>query len=184
MTRKMSRRIVIDASVARSAGTTEEHPTSRRCRQFLGAVLEICHHMVFTEEVEQEWKKHRSPFAIRWQATMESKRKVDRITAQLDIRPGILSALTTEARRAAMLKDAHLVAAAMASDGVIASGDKKARSYFAKIAPQVEGLGKVAWVDVGYSDDDALKWAEAGARTETGRRLGAKRSFNAGGTGH
>src|SRR5690606_39247163 len=72
--RKMSRRIVVDASVARSAGSTE-HPASVASRQFLQEMLAICHRVVMTDEIEQEWKRHRSGFATSWLATMRSKGK-------------------------------------------------------------------------------------------------------------
>lgn len=172
MTGKMSRRIVIDASVARAAGETE-HPTSRRCREFLQEVLDVCHHMVFTREVEREWKDHRSGFALRWQVMMEQKGKVYRTLERSDPRSSIMSAARSEAARAAMIKDAHLIAAAMAADCVIASLDSRARALFSEISLEVKELGKVTWVPVGESDDVALKWVQAGARAVGTWRLGA-----------
>jgi len=55
----MSRRIVVDASVARSAGETS-HLDSVLCREFLQAMLKICHRVVLTPEIEREWRKHAS----------------------------------------------------------------------------------------------------------------------------
>ena len=44
-----SRRIVVDASIARSAGRTE-HSVSRSCREFLESFLKICHRVVMTSD--------------------------------------------------------------------------------------------------------------------------------------
>jgi hypothetical protein len=167
----MSKRIVIDASVARGAGESE-HPTSQRCRSFLEAVLRICHHMVLTADIEKEWQNHESNYATRWRATMESRGKVDPFSDLPDLETPIASSAKTQKARTAMLKDAHLIAGAMAADQVVASLDEKARGYFGEIAHDVKGLGKIAWVNVSEDDQDALDWAEAGARSEPARRLG------------
>lgn len=49
MPEKISKRLVIDASVARSAGKKDAtDPRSVRCRDFLKTVLEISHRVVMT----------------------------------------------------------------------------------------------------------------------------------------
>ncbi|HLG99155.1 MAG TPA: hypothetical protein VKX49_22785 [Bryobacteraceae bacterium] len=55
MAKKISRRLVIDASVARSA-TMSNDSTSTACREFLQEVLRVCHRVVLTPEIEQEWQ--------------------------------------------------------------------------------------------------------------------------------
>lgn len=77
---KMSRRIVVDASVANSAGNGT-HPTSRMCREFLLDMMSICHKVVVTQAISIEWKNHASTFSVRWLAAMRAKRKL--ITAYL-----------------------------------------------------------------------------------------------------
>src|SRR5262249_6151330 len=69
------RRLVVDASVARSAGTTE-NPTSQLCRQFLDAMLTICHKVVMTDDIDKEWRKHGSRYSMSWLAAMQSRRKL------------------------------------------------------------------------------------------------------------
>jgi hypothetical protein len=170
VTGKMSRRIVIDASVGRSAGVSED-PTSRCCREFLEAVLNICHRMVLTPEIEREWNAHRSGFALLWQGAMESRGKIARIGELRDLVREIESAARTPSDCKAMLKDVHLIAAAMAADGVIASRDARARNLFAGIAAEVQGLGKIAWQHVDANNGDAVQWLSAGARTDQSLRL-------------
>jgi hypothetical protein len=71
--RKHSKRIVVDASVARSAGQSQ-HPTSSACRDVLDSMLSICHRVVFTQAILDEWAAHQSRYAVQWLAAMKSKR--------------------------------------------------------------------------------------------------------------
>ncbi|VXD11233.1 hypothetical protein PL8927_140065 [Planktothrix serta PCC 8927] len=76
MKNKQSKYLVIDASVARSCGGEDaKHPTSKNCRDFLNAVLKICHSMVMTPELKVEWNKHESTFARKWRVSMIARRK-------------------------------------------------------------------------------------------------------------
>jgi len=71
----VSKRLVIDASVARSSGGEDAtYPTSVHCRDFLQAVLDICHKFVMTPDIKQEWDKHQSIFALRWRRRMVANR--------------------------------------------------------------------------------------------------------------
>src|SRR5712692_7348420 len=77
---KSSRKIVIDASIARAAGGEKaSFPDSKLCRDLLKIVLKVCHQLVFTSEISKEWKKHRSTFARQWRVSMEARKKVTRI---------------------------------------------------------------------------------------------------------
>jgi hypothetical protein len=50
---KVSKLLVIDASIARSCGAPNAtFPTSKNCRDFLNAVLTICHRMVLTDDIK------------------------------------------------------------------------------------------------------------------------------------
>jgi hypothetical protein len=166
----MSRRIVIDACVGASAGQSED-PTARCCREFLEEVLSICHRMVLTPDLVREWDEHASGFALRWRALMESRDKVVRIGDLPDLRSEIDSAARSLGDRKAMLKDAHLVAAAMAADGVIASRDAEARKLFVAVASDIKGLGKIAWQHLDQANGDAVNWLRAGARCDPSLRL-------------
>jgi hypothetical protein len=168
----MSRRLVIDANIAKAASNSD-HETASCCAAFLLGVREVRHHMVQTPDLIREWDKHQSVFSLTWRGTMESRGRVVWIDAGLrDLAPEIEAAAAVSDGRAAMLKDAHLVAAAIAADRVVASGDKKARALFARIAADVKDLGKVAWQTVDPDTaNDALSWVRAGARVEPGLKL-------------
>lgn len=162
---KMSRRIVVDASVARAAGETE-HPTSQRCRQFLLDMLVICHKVVMSDDIAREWKKHASGYSIRWLAAMRSKGKVVKVTPlEPDLWQRIIAAADwTVNDIAAMEKDLLLLLAALESDKLVASGDGKIRERFARAAIKVDSLAGITWVNPSLAEDHCRAWLNAGAR--------------------
>ena len=174
MTKSRGRPIVIDASVARSAGQSE-HPISSACRQFLEQVLRICHRMVSTEAIRDEWKRHASRYARMWQATMYARRKVDALLSEprddsLRDAMGRLAASPKAAQ--SMLKDAHLLEAARAASAPVASCDDEARSYFWELARSRREVAEVVWVNPANSEERCIDWLRDGAPSESGRRLG------------
>jgi hypothetical protein len=167
----MSRRIVVDASVVRSAGETS-HPESVLCREFLQAILEICHRVVLTPEIEREWRRHASRFSMRWLATMRSRRKV------VDTNPTITLALLLDScpdlsgrRFEAVEKDCLLIDAALACDRLIASRDDKMRDLLRTAARDIEQLRGLVWVNPTTGDETPIQWLNSGARSEPTRQL-------------
>ena len=173
MKAKQSRRLVIDACVARSAGVAER-PISRSCREFLLAVLDICHRAVFTQELSREWKDHGSPFALRWRSSMIARKKIDwfspakheQLRAEIEVMK-VSDALRTEIR-----KDVHLVEAALEADQIIVSYDERtARLPFCEIAVQVRSIRHLVWVNPTRDEENAIEWLRDGAPPEESRRL-------------
>lgn len=75
--KKVSPRLVIDASVARAAGGEDaKNETSKSCRNFLAKVMAISYQIVMTPELKAEWDKHKSVFAQRWLSSMVAKKKL------------------------------------------------------------------------------------------------------------
>jgi hypothetical protein len=70
-----SKLLVIDASVAHAAGWSD-HPDSSAGRHFLRAVLDVCHQMVLTPEVAEEWRRHQSKYTRTWRTEMYARKKV------------------------------------------------------------------------------------------------------------
>jgi len=148
----VSRRLVIDASVASAAGLTM-NPTSRRCREFLQAVLRISHRSTMTPVLREEWRRHQSLFAARWLAEMRSKAKVVEIA---DVRNEELRAqaplsLSTQ-------KDLHLIEAALPTDRIVVSLDQRAREELA-----VQAAADVMWVDPVDEGGHVIYWLNKGA---------------------
>jgi predicted nucleic acid-binding protein len=138
-----SKLLVIDASVIRSAGRSE-HPTSRKSREALDAVLEICHRAYVCPTLQREWIKHHSEHGDEWQASM---RDMGKLVQASD--PPMIEALrkAIEGNRA-LEKDVHLVEAAVAAgDRVIVSLDKKARDGFTRLKIRAEQVDEIQWID-------------------------------------
>src|ERR1700733_2465603 len=111
----VSRRLVIDASVASAAGQTLEL-ASRRCREFLQAVLRISHRATMTPRLRGEWNRHQWLFARAWLAEMTSKAKVEDIADVQNDELRVQVPGTASAR-----KDLHLIEAALATDNIVIS---------------------------------------------------------------
>jgi len=176
MTTKSSRRLVIDASVARSSGGEDAvFPTSKNCRDFLKAVLEICHHVVLTPEIREEWHKHKSNFARRWLVSMFARKKAGLIDSVEDqvLRGKIDRASQSEKARAAMLKDVHLLEAALMTDEIVVALDEKVRSLFIEAAISVGEIRNVVWINPDRADEAPLPWLEGGAKLDKKKCLGA-----------
>ena len=144
MTKATSRLLVIDASVARSAGETE-HPASSACRQCLLDVLRICHRVVVTEPILDEWNKHMSRFSRKWRRSMAAKKKPLR-----SITPAAIAIDTSGLSRqevAAVEKDRCLLEAALAEDHVIVTRDDALMNILAKTVNKNKYLKKITWIN-------------------------------------
>lgn len=175
MARPRSKRLVIDASLAGAAGGKKAtHPTSKLCRDFLLAVLKICHQIVMTPEVRSEWKKNQSLFAQKWLASMTARKKVHKCpcSENADLRKQIKNQAATKKQAQAMLKDCHLLEAALETDKLIISLDETARQLFHGVGKHVGQLRSVVWVNPGKPDEAAQDWINRGAKSEKDRCLG------------
>lgn len=174
-TQRTSRRLVIDSSVATaSGGKAAAHATAVGCRDFLLAVLKICHKAVMTADIQKEWDDHQSDFARGWRVQMRSKKKLidPDVSPSTTLRSRIEDTATNKGDRKAILKDAHLIEAAIATDSIVISLDESARRLFFEATSSVKALRKVIWVNPGNTDEQPIQWLEKGAKAEIKRRLG------------
>lgn len=178
MATKASRRLVIDVSIAQSAGEAyTDDPRSENCHNFLEAVLAICHHVAMTPPILDEWHRHRSRYSHKWLTRMYGRKKVVALDTPSDarLRRKIERVAASGGDREAMLKDCHLIEAALATDRVVVSLDQIARDLFDGTADRVSELRCVAWVNPDDLEEDAIRWLETGAQPEKHRQLGHKR---------
>jgi hypothetical protein len=180
MANKVSKRLVIDASVARAAGGEDAtYPTSVYCRDFLKAVLDISHRVVMTPDIKDEWNKHQSKFSLIWRRRMVAKNKLcicdiavdDDLWCQVE-------AAESDKERDIMVKDLRLVEAAIATDRTVISLDNKVRKCFAKAAVQVDELRDIIWVNPAQIEEKPLDWLHNGAEPEIERSLGFQKADN------
>ncbi len=175
MAKKISRRLVIDASVARACGKEEsKHPTGTRCREFLEAVRIISHQLVMTPDISREWGEHQSNAARKWRVQMYARKKVCWVQPEVDQR--LVQTLgrveVSESDHKAMLKDLSLIEAARATDHTVISLDEKVRGLFARASDTVTQLKRIVWANPDRSEEGVIGWLERGARPERKRMLG------------
>jgi len=74
-----------------------------------------------------------------------------------------------------MDKDAHLLEAARASDGLIVSMDEEVRNLFDMASNRIAGLRRLTWVNPAVPEEEPIRWLKAGAPVEKARLVGMKR---------
>ena len=167
--------LVIDASIAKAAGPFESRdPVGMLCRDFLMAVRKVCHRMAWSEAIRVEWNRRQGRFATDWRVSMTKL-----ITKVRTIEGEALEALRTAIEEhskdqnvvAKMLKDVHLIEAALATDSRIASLDESVREHFSRLAATFGPLRPILWVNPVTEGERAIEWLEAGAPARRSRRL-------------
>jgi hypothetical protein len=176
--------IVVDASIAGSAGTSE-HPTSQNCRVFLEAIHQndqcFC---VFSPELSSEWKQHASRLSVTWRSRMYARKRVLFVSDGED--KLLAKALSKCARQiagpkqddleqlidSAMKKDMHLIVAAKSTGKRIASRDEVVRGYLRTCATKLASVSEIVWVNPNIPEELACEWATADAPLEPHRTLG------------
>lgn len=116
------------------------------------------------------------PIATKWLRSMHAKKKIDKIEPDellphAGLRNKISGCAATSKDRDAMMKDVHLVEAALATDKIIVSRDDTARELFSGASKNVGEIQKVIWVNPA-EESDPCSWLEKGASAEDRRMLG------------
>ena len=144
------------------------------CEEFLRSILDICHSVVVTESIEDEWNAHRSRWALRWRSAMESRSKIQFRSASEDnaLRSLVRTAVSSQSVAQDLEKDARLLEACRQGDLIVASADCEARRGFARCASDIGWLGRVVWVNP-RTDASLVNWLERGAPSEESRQLSA-----------
>ena len=170
-----SRRIVVDTSVARSAGSGEEtNEFSDPARAIFNAI-ENHHRVVFSEECLREWRKHGREFSRRWLRRMMGRRRILLLGDTTDeaLRERLAATCTLVRDRRAILKDAHLVEAACQTDRIVISRDETVRDLFRRACSQIQEIRDVCWANPEIAEERVVGWLESGARSEGARTLGS-----------
>ncbi len=171
---KGSRRLVIDASVARaSGGVNAVNPISKHCRDFLAAVCDICHRFVLTPEIKREWNKHQSAFAMSWRVSMMARKKVEWVRQPTNevLRVKVREVCARDKEKEATAKDIILIEAALATDSLVSSLDETVRSLFHTASVKVSELRGIVWVNPTKRHEEVLSWLQSGAKNEKSRLL-------------
>ncbi|MHB8626334.1 MAG: hypothetical protein ACYDBJ_06285 [Aggregatilineales bacterium] len=171
----MGKRLVIDASIARSAGPEgATFPTSKHCRELLKTVMTANHRVVFTPDITEEWKKHQSAFARQWKTSMYAHRRIDEIAYEtliqlivhkrLDkLRVMIARIAMSDKNRDIMLKDCHLLEGAAITDEIVLSLDDEVRALFAQACAKIGPIRAIIWANPDSHNSEILIWLNEGA---------------------
>jgi len=170
---KPKKALVVDASVARSAGITD-HPTSIHCRSFLTVFKEQGLLIVMSPEIRAEWEKHRSNFSYKWLAQMKARRRIVDVGNVKDdlLRERIDKTSDKEKGRRAMEKDCLLLEAALKSDHRVASLDETVRNLFHHAAKTVREIRSIVWVNPDKEEENVIAWLQNGVPADKKRQLG------------
>lgn len=177
MAKVRSRVLVIDASIARAAGDVSMHPTSRNCREFLQAVLTICHRMAMTEAIQVEWNKHQSRYARRWRTSMVARKliKFVEVAPHLSLERRIERAVVNTYLAAIIDKDRRLIEAALVTEQRVISLDDHVRRHLQDHIAKLPEVRSICWVNPCTPDEQAIPWLESGAPPERTRMLKSDR---------
>lgn len=143
---KQSRLLVVDASVAHSAGEAE-HPMSSCCRDALLAILNICHRLVMTEAIQEEWHRHARAFARKWLVSMYARKKVHRCNAVRLCHVDEACAGLSAAEQDGLRKDLLLLEAACAADGIIVTRDDAIQAIWHKCHDRLGVPKPITWIN-------------------------------------
>ena len=175
MSKVATRQIVIDADVARAAGNSPDvSGVSKACREFLQAVLDICHQVVWTQAIAAEWKKHASRFSRKWRVHMAARRKLHECDALpvAGLESRVLTCNDRGLRPEKVTKDMHLVYAALKTNSPIASHDSEIRRLLTNALSKAPELRQLVWIDPGNPAEKPVDWLAKGAPAAKERMLG------------
>lgn len=166
--------LVIDADIMRASGLSE-HPVSKNARLILERIRDGGHRFVQTPALKKEHDKHQSLLAKQWRGSMVSRKQwvPKKPPEDMVLRQHLVRAQNPESSNdeVAVLKDAHLLEAAAASDFKIVSKDTTARRLFQRGCPLPGLYGRIQWADATLHPDETLLWIEQGCRDRVDWRI-------------
>ena len=173
-----SKRLVVNASVARAAGGVEATASvSVNCTEFLETFRDECvHHVVMTPELSEEWDENQSKFAATWLRSMIARKRFDYVDPPVNqaLRDEIEGTATRETEIEVMRKDFRLLEAARETDHTIISLDETIRRLFARAAERVGEIRDIVWVNPEHTEEEEpLVWLQNGAPPDDHRKLRA-----------
>jgi hypothetical protein len=127
-----------------------------------------------TDPIRAEWNRHQSGFARSWRGSMMARRKLVVVSDdQLrSLEERVARSTADVPLRAIMLKDRHLLEAALAADERVLSNDDRVRHQLREHIESLHELKAIHWVNPCTPDEAAVAWLEQGAPNDRSRQLG------------
>jgi len=169
------RLLVIDSDVVATA-TGNENPRSIICLLTLNTVLQSGHQVLLTPAIATEWNNRFPKFAALWLKQLKSRRQlVERIDEPDCGIAGALQKLGVTAEiLVIMLKDRHLLEAALIADQTVFSMDETAYYHFYDAARSISLIRPIMWANPERATDACVDWLTTGARPAKNRRIGIR----------
>ena len=107
---------------------------------------------------------------------MVGAKRIIFLTETMDekLRESLAGSVEFITEKRAVLKDAHLLEAALQADRIVISRDEIVRTLFRQCCPAIKEIRSVLWANPEIEAEEAVPWLEGGARMEPARRLGAQ----------
>ncbi|WP_289407622.1 hypothetical protein [Bacillus pumilus] len=116
--------------------------------------------IAMTKDLHEEWFNHASAYTIKVYFLLKAKRRIKEIhdheTVE-DIRIKTHS-VKDKQRILPILKDIHLLEAAILTDKIIFSLDDKARNNFNHLYNCVSGITDVCWLNPSIEQEEVTEW--------------------------
>jgi hypothetical protein len=151
------RKIVVDANVARSSGTRTSDALA--CVNVLSEIYVRGHFVAFCPQLWKEWEVHQSSFAVKWLATMKSRKLIHHIDVDESLTTDFRRSLVNDAQEPKGIEDAHLILTALRASKVVVSNDEKARRFFA--ASKSGKVASIRWTNPCRAEQTIL-WIREG----------------------
>jgi hypothetical protein len=169
------KQLVVDACVGRSAGDKSQAPQSRHSRDALSAVrVMIDHKLVFNAALRKEWENHGSRFATSFLVYMFQRRRIRYVSDDAFV--GLMRSCAHDFAHAetkvAFEKDAHVVAAALATDQIIVSNEIRLRAQLVQLGTKDSRIAALQWANPTTEGEACVLWLTNGAPVELERAIG------------
>ncbi len=170
------KRLVVDANIAFAASDTSDDECANNCYELLDTIEKCKHSIVLSDELFREWFVRHSNFSLLWLNRMAQARLLcwPSISNNEIIRNAIKEYANNEGEYTHMMKDVHLLEAALFTDKIVASMDKRARRQFVRICLRKEEteIKEIMWVNPDVKEEACCDWLDRGAPVEPERQLG------------
>ncbi len=175
MPRQNRFRLVIDEDIY-TAASIKPAERAARCRRLLESIMKICHKVVLTRKMEEEFQTFSSSWSRQWRIKMVDKKKLIQDNSSTEDRPrsleeAISNSTATEKVKDRMLGDCHLLEAALWTDNRVISMDR-VREDFENLCITTARIQKIVWFNPDENLDDCLEWLRRGAPDEDEFKLG------------
>lgn len=169
------KRFIIDSDVIASA-TEKQEKRAILCRQLLLTMYDTQHEVLLTPGIRREWENRYPGFAQSWAAKMKQKGLLPEIEQDPDsgLAAQIQALEVTPEVAAIMLKDCHLLEAALVAGKAVFSQDDSAYVHFYDASDKIARLRSIMWANPERPEDACVAWLKPGARQEDRRCIGTR----------